>query len=54
MRLKAYPGEDQKTLKPPEVVATRIVETLAAGLPRGLTRLSLDRTGAPRLTAATA
>ncbi len=54
MRREAYPGEDQAKLKPPEVVAERIVETLAAGLPKGLSRLSLDRAGAARLTAATA
>lgn len=54
MRRAAYPGEDQSTLKPPEVVATRIVETLAAGLPKGLTRLALDRAGTPRLSAAPA
>lgn len=46
MRRQAYPGEDPASLKAPEVVAERVVERLQAGLPRGLSRLVLDRAGA--------
>ncbi len=54
MRRQAYPGEDQATLKAPELVARRIVEQLAAGLAKGASRLELDRAGEPRVTAAMA
>ncbi len=54
MRRQAFPGEDQATLKSPDVVAARIVERLEAGLPKGLSRLVLDRAGAPVVTAAPA
>lgn len=46
MRAAAYPGEDPATLKSPDLVAGRIAERLAAGLPAGVTRLALDRAGA--------
>jgi NAD(P)-dependent dehydrogenase (short-subunit alcohol dehydrogenase family) len=45
MRAKAFPGEDPKTLKTPDIVADRIAEALAAGLPRGLTRLVIAKDG---------
>jgi NAD(P)-dependent dehydrogenase (short-subunit alcohol dehydrogenase family) len=45
MRAKAFPGEDPKTLKTPDIVADRIAEALAAGLPRGLTRLLIAKDG---------
>ncbi len=45
MRARAFPGEDPASLKGPEVVAERVAERLAAGLPPGLTRLALDRQG---------
>lgn len=35
MRERAYPGEDPASVKPPEVVATRIVDLLAGGFPSG-------------------
>ncbi|MBX7540530.1 SDR family NAD(P)-dependent oxidoreductase [Qipengyuania sphaerica] len=35
MRAKAYPGEDPATVKPPEDVATRIVELLVNDFPTG-------------------
>lgn len=54
MRRQAYPGEDPATLKSPELVAARIVATLAGGLPKGLSRLVLDRAGEARFTAAAA
>ena len=31
MRARAYPGEDPQTVKPPEVVANRIVALLGEG-----------------------
>lgn len=33
MRARAYPGEDPASVKPPETVAARIVELIAAGFP---------------------
>lgn len=45
MRAKAYPGEDAMTLKAPELVAAAIADRLKA-LPNGLSRLTLDRSGA--------
>lgn len=33
MREKAYPGEDPETVKPPETVATRLVELLTSDFP---------------------
>lgn len=35
MRARAYPGEDPKTVKPPEDVATRILDLLEAGFETG-------------------
>ena len=43
MRLKAYPGEDQDTLKSPDAVATKIVEMLAADYAETGGRISLSR-----------
>lgn len=36
MRAKAFPGEDPLTVKEPEVVAQRVLETLVADFPSGL------------------
>lgn len=41
MRARAYPGEDPATVKPPEVVASRIVALLAEGF-EGLHRERID------------
>ncbi|MEE4339243.1 SDR family NAD(P)-dependent oxidoreductase [Erythrobacter sp.] len=35
MRARAYPGEDPETVKPPETVATRIVELVQEDFPSG-------------------
>ena len=35
MRALAFPGEEPETVKPPEAVASRIVERLLAGAPTG-------------------
>jgi NAD(P)-dependent dehydrogenase (short-subunit alcohol dehydrogenase family) len=43
MRAKAYPGEDQTTLKAPDVVAARIVEMLSPDYPETGGRVSLPR-----------
>lgn len=43
LRLKAYPGEDQETLKSPDVVATTIVEMLAEDFPRNGARIVLPK-----------
>lgn len=43
MRLKAYPGEDQDTLKAPDVVAAKIVEMLAPGYGEHGSRIVLPR-----------
>jgi NAD(P)-dependent dehydrogenase (short-subunit alcohol dehydrogenase family) len=45
MRAKAFPGEDPMTLKTADVVADRIAEALATGLPKGLTRLVIAKDG---------
>ncbi|MFQ3664576.1 MAG: SDR family NAD(P)-dependent oxidoreductase [Sphingomonadaceae bacterium] len=46
MRARAFPGEDPATLKGPEAVADAVAAALAQGLPKGLTRLKIDRAGA--------
>jgi NAD(P)-dependent dehydrogenase (short-subunit alcohol dehydrogenase family) len=46
MRGRAFPGEDQASVKSPAVVAAAIAARLAAPLPPGLSRLRLDRAGA--------
>ena len=33
MRARAYPGEDPRSVKPPEIVAERIAELVVAGFP---------------------
>ncbi|MDX2234364.1 MAG: SDR family NAD(P)-dependent oxidoreductase [Hyphomonadaceae bacterium] len=43
MRLKAYPGEDQTTLKGPEVAAATIVDMLAPGYPLHGEKIILPR-----------
>lgn len=43
MRAKAFPGEDQNTLKSPDVVAVKIVEMLAADYPETGGRITLAR-----------
>jgi NAD(P)-dependent dehydrogenase (short-subunit alcohol dehydrogenase family) len=43
MRAKAFPGEDQNTLKSPDVVATKIVEMLAADYAETGGRITLAR-----------
>lgn len=35
MRARAYPGEDPQSVKPPEAVASRVVELLTQGFPTG-------------------
>jgi NAD(P)-dependent dehydrogenase (short-subunit alcohol dehydrogenase family) len=50
MRARAYPGEDPQTLKPPEAVATALVEALPR-LGPGLSRLTVSRDGSASLTA---
>lgn len=43
MRLKAYPGENQETLKSPDVVAAKIVEMLAPDWPENGARIVLPK-----------
>ena len=43
MRYKAYPGEDQDTLKSPDVAAAKIVEMLAPDYPETGARVTLPR-----------
>lgn len=50
MRARAYPGEDPQTLKPPEAVATALVDALPR-LGPGLSRLTVSRDGSASLAA---
>lgn len=51
MRARAYPGEDPMSLKPPEQVASALIDVLPR-LGPGLSRLTVARDGAASLAAA--